>query len=79
MLWGGVGRRVGEAGCLGVRLDSTYKGPGLGRNPAQRRSRREAKGPGAAGGRGWTNREEAGRRRPGKDLAFIPNALEKPL
>lgn len=31
---------MGEAGCLGVRLDSTYKGPGLGRNPAQRRSRR---------------------------------------
>lgn len=79
MLRGGVGRRVGEASCLGVRLDGSYKGPGLGRNPAQRRSRREARGPGAAGGRGRTNREEAGSRRPGKDLAFIPNALEKSL
>lgn len=76
MGWGG------EAGG-GGRLSRSAVGqhvqrPWPGKEPGTEKEQ-TAKGPGAAGGRGWTNREEAGRRRPGKDLAFIPNALEKPL
>lgn len=45
---------------------SMCKGPALGRNLAHRRSRKEAKETGAAGGGERANQEEAGSTRPVK-------------